>query len=300
MTAVIARNKVHLFRFVLGSLIGTLYLLTLFVEPFTMLYSWYGKLALSIAMIITTFGIKRFSLVGKNLIIFYAVSFLFGGGIFGISFLIQGQQSTLDGLLVFEDAFVYPQASMYTLCFGYIVVILMSKFYFNSIEIGKRRMHYILPCKIRIFEHEVEVRGLLDTGNQLYEPLTRIPVIILEIEQVRSFFPDILVQTIRSSSIHDVHWYEQLSTEWQERIRLIPYRGMGSGDQMMIAIIPGSVTIVDGNSEYVTTRVRVGMTNQKLSVDNAYQAILHPSLIQEKAMQKHTNEEVQYAKEMAP
>lgn len=300
MTAVVAKSKVRLLHIFIGSLVGSLYLLTLFYEPFTFLYSWYGKLALSIAMIITTFGMKRFTLVCKYLLIFYAVSFIFGGGIFGLSFLIQGQQSTLDGLILVEDAFVYPQASLLTLIAGYILMILLSKFYFQAIEVGKRRTQYILPCKIRIFHNEVTAMGLLDSGNQLYEPLTRIPVMILEVEQVRSLIPTPLLKMILEQRFDDVGVYDELSTEWQERIRLIPYRGMGNGNQMMIAFIPDSVLIVDGNRHFVTKRVRVGLTQQKLSADDAYQAILHPSLMQEEAVQKQTNEEVYYAKEMAP
>lgn len=301
MTALVRKRQVRLWRLFVGSLVGTTYLLVLFVEALAPLDTMAGKLVLSILIIITTFGFSRFILLFKDTLTFYAVSFLFGGGIFALSFLIQKRESTLNGLLVVEDAFVYPQASLLTLAIGYILMIFLSKFYFQAIEVGKRREQFLLPYRLTIMGETITGIGLLDSGNSLHEPITRVPVMILQVELLASVLPQEIASVVKKGTdvAADVDWLDQVSTEWQSRLRWIPYRGVGKGNQFLIALTPDELTIVDGEREVKTTRVRVGLTKESLSAENAYAAILHPGLLSDAKPVKQI-EEVHYANKASP
>ncbi len=301
MTAFFRRRQVRLWRLFTGAMVGTTYLLILFVEALAPLYSWYGKLGLSILMIIVTFGLSRFELLFKDTLIFYMVSFLFGGGIFALSFLLQGKESTLNGVLVFEDAFVLPQASFLTLVIGYVLMIFLSKMYFQAIEVAKRRDKYILPLRLAFLDTVIETKGLLDTGNALHEPITRVPVIILQIDQLSALLPATLIEGIKqgSDAFMNANWYEGIAPVWQSRIRIIPYRGVGKGNQMLLALTPDWLEIQDGDQVYRTNRVRVGLTQEKLSADGTYMAILHSGLLRDEESPEKI-EEVYYANETSP
>jgi stage II sporulation protein GA (sporulation sigma-E factor processing peptidase) len=67
---------------------------------------------------------------------------------------------------------------------------------------------------------------------------------------------------------------------WQDRLRLVPYRGVNRSTQFMLAIKPDRVVITLGEKQYESLKVLIGLDSGKLSSDNAYQAIIHPNLLQ--------------------
>lgn len=302
MTAFFRRRQVKWWRLLIGSLVGTTYVFILFVDALSPLYSWYGKLGLSILMMITTFGLRRMDLLFKDTLIFYVVSFLFGGGIFAFSFLLQGQESTLNGLLVFEDSYVFPKASLFTLAIGYVLMFIVSKLYFQAIEVGKRKENYVLSYRLSILGECVEGKGLLDTGNGLHEPITRIPVIILHIDVLASLIPSSLIDLIKrgDDAFLYTNRFVELPIEWQSRLRVIPYRGVGNGTQMLIAIVPDWIEIVDDSKVYRTKRIRVGLKVDRLTSDDTYNAILHPAILQDEVNINETYEEVHHAENTTP
>lgn len=298
MTAFVRKRKVRLWRLLLGSFIGTTYILSLFIEAAAGLYTWYGKLGLSIAMVIAAFGYQRIALSFKDILLFYTVSFLFGGGVFALTFLLQGQESTLNGLLIFEDAYVYPQASFFTLVIGYIAMFALSKYVFRVIEIGKRRAQFLLPLRLSVMGVELSATGLLDSGNSLHDPMTRNPVVIVEHSLLMTILPPTLSAAVANgndTALADVHWLYQLPKAWQSRIRFLPFRGVSAGSHMLIAVALDWLEIMDGDRRFRSEHVIAGLTVGPLSAENTYSVILHPHLVQEGAGTVQFLEEVSYA-----
>jgi stage II sporulation protein GA (sporulation sigma-E factor processing peptidase) len=295
-TSYFRRRQVKLWRLFVGSFIGTTYVLALFIDVFTWIYTWPGKLALSIVMLIATFGLHRISVLIKDLLTFYLVGFLFGGGIFAFSYLLQDQEKVLGGFMVAPGYYVQEQATFLTLIVGYLIMFYLSRIHYKSIEVGKRRSNYILPVTIHIAGETIQCQGLIDTGNQLTEPATGIPVIVLQYDQIASLIPSSLLDWIRQGeeAYMNLSILHTLPIEWQNRIRIIPFRGVGERNGLMIALIPDSVEIRDGPSLFRITRVRVGIARNPLTADSSYSAILHPELIHEKNLVLN-NEEVHYA-----
>ena len=54
----------------------------------------------------------------------------------------------------------------------------------------------IYKIKIQIFDKEEEVSAMLDTGNLLRDPISKIPVIIVEKEKLYSIIPAELLDNI--------------------------------------------------------------------------------------------------------
>ena len=65
--------------------------------------------------------------------------------------------------------------------------------------------------------------------------------------------------------------------EWQDRLRLVPYRGVNRG-RFMLALKPDMVRIELGGFEYSASKVLIGLDGGTLSGDRAYRAIIHPAL----------------------
>jgi len=66
---------------------------------------------------------------------------------------------------------------------------------------------------------------------------------------------------------------------WKDRLRLVPYRGVGGEIRLMLAFRPDAVEItLSGGRVVRTTRVLVGLEGGSLSPDGVYRAVIHPDL----------------------
>lgn len=92
---------------------------------------------------------------------------------------------------------------------------------------------YIGEVVVEIDGVTVSCPGLLDTGNRLCDPLTRIPVMVME----SSLWEGHLPETWKGRLTQDGADKLLLETDgqsfaWQDRMRLVPYRGVNRGHHL--------------------------------------------------------------------
>ncbi|MCI8505067.1 MAG: sigma-E processing peptidase SpoIIGA [Lachnospiraceae bacterium] len=121
---------------------------------------------------------------------------------------------------------------------------------------GKRREN-LLQVTLRNGERQTTLTALLDTGNCLYEPVTKKPVSIVEKEAFRLLFPE--------------------KEEDQEGFFLIPYHSIG-GEGFLKGRCLSEMAAVgeDGvRHPFADPPFFVALKEGSLSVDGGYQMILH-------------------------
>lgn len=294
MVAWVQRRKVKLWRLTAGALLGALTSLFLLFPFLSFLFTWVGKLCLSALILLVSFGYSgRPRDFFTSLLLFYFVGFLFGGGVFGLSFLMQSRDTVMKGVLSEEDVYLYPQATWVTLVIGYGLMFFLSKFFYSVVAFHKRRAKNLLQVRLFILEKEIEMTGLYDTGNQLYEPITRIPIVIMEVKPLLPLLPPEIVEWVKEGERngYDLNRISMLPEAWQNIIRFAPYRVVGKEDQLLLTLVPHRIEVRDEDRVYTISRVRVGLTHTSLSGDHTYQAILHPDLLKEEYIQKETKED---------
>lgn len=57
-----------------------------------------------------------------------------------------------------------------------------------------------MKLKVQLAEEELELAGLIDSGNQLYDPLTKTPVMIMHISSLEHCLPAWLTEQIYSKT----------------------------------------------------------------------------------------------------
>lgn len=169
----ILRRNVKVIRLILGSLVGAATLLILFINMSNIMLLIF-KFLVSVGMIWVTFGIKDIKYTLKNILYFYLVSMLMGGG---IEFLNNQFSYSNDGLIFTNNG----------LGISYGVVLILSLFmYFKYIKSFKDlKNHYsnYYKCKIYFSDRDlVEVNAFLDTGNKLVDPYSNKSIILLQDE----------------------------------------------------------------------------------------------------------------------
>ncbi|MGE4271384.1 MAG: sigma-E processing peptidase SpoIIGA [Desulfitobacterium sp.] len=126
-------------------------------------------------------------------------------------------------------------------------------------------------------ESSITVRALLDTGNQLRDPLTGNPVILVEEEIAAAVMPEELLPALQGAwrDLEDPWpWLWQSDSLWIKYFVFIPYQGVGH-KSWLLGIRPQKV-VCTSLSEPKEMKATLAIVQHELSSDRTYQALLHP------------------------
>ncbi|UHA74118.1 sigma-E processing peptidase SpoIIGA [Paenibacillus sp. 481] len=267
--------------------IGTLYASILFMPTFPILYTILGKVGVSIAMLLIAFGFHNVGYMLRNVGVFYFVAFTLAGGAFGIQYLWHDASQWA----LYESArslWKDPQLQMgaaFLVCALAASVALL-----RTVWKAKHKQEIVTNCIVRleigIGDTKVTCSGLIDTGNQLSDPLSGAPVVVAESGLWKDLLPEEWINNLQRAQSGDVwQWIGEHHNELridESRLRIIPYRGVNHSSTMqwMIGIKPDYIRIEQAEHVYLCTKVIIGLDGGVLSHDGRYQVIVHPDLLQ--------------------
>lgn len=281
LTGFILKRSVSKRRLISGALIASAFIFFLFTPISGVMYHPLAKLAYSIVIVLTVFGYKRFRAFVQVLFMFYFVTFMIGGGMFALHYFMQGSGTILNGIArhatPFGDVFSWAFVLI-----GFPCLWFFSKQRIGNIKAKKIRYDQVAAVEIEVDNMRIEAKGFIDSGNHLHDPITKTPVMILQLESFREYFPELLVQRAKEPEAL-FEGGKEMPPEWENRIRLIPYRGVGHRNSFLLAFKPDSVKIQQGEEIYVCKKVFVGLNEDRLSAEEEFNAIVHPKLVTGKA-----------------
>lgn len=266
-------------RLCLGAFIGALYAVLIFLPGFSITTTFLAKVICSLVMVFTSFGFYNFRRFLKSAAYFYLVSFIMGGAVLGSMFLFDDSVlllETWNGIAVnvinFKTAW---------LLVGLIIAIILGFWGASYIRRNLQQGPWLVKAYLELFGHVIETEALVDTGNQLNDPISKEPVMIVEHKKLAIILPPQLVTLFNKKEKPTLN--EQIETltdpEWSTRIRLIPFSSLGNQNGMLLGIKPEKVLIQDGNKTYCNKRVILGIYHRKLCPEGTYQALVHPDML---------------------
>ncbi|MEO3947461.1 sigma-E processing peptidase SpoIIGA [Gorillibacterium sp. CAU 1737] len=279
VTAWTLKSAYRKWRLVVAASFGALYVVLVIFPSLSVLYSLTAKGLVSLLMIFIAFGYGGLGRFMKHLGTFYLVNFSVAGGLFAVSYFVLSSDELVDGIL-------FSRLGGKTLSSGLLggLLCFFVWLFYRLFQSAKKRQELstqLAEVRVELGEHVYACKGLIDTGNQLYDPLTRIPVMIIEAAQWKDVIPEPWLKKIRSSEADRlIAAIGEGEFEWQDRLRLVPYRGVNRGTQFLLALKPDRVIVTCEEKRWETARVLVGLDGGQLSRDGAYRAILHPTLLE--------------------
>ncbi|KYD08159.1 sigma-E processing peptidase SpoIIGA [Heyndrickxia sporothermodurans] len=278
LTAIILKRQTSIWRIFIGGFIGSL-LIVMSLTPFS---SYAGhpivKLAFSILIVYSAFGFKRFKYFFSNLLTFYFVTFLIGGLLIGTHYFIHFDfQLKNSVLLASVKGFGDPISWLFVL-FGLPIAWYFSKQRIEDFEMANIQYDQLVDVKITINGISLQLKGLIDSGNQLYDPLSKQPVMIVSIQNVLDQFP-IEIKEITDHSDRFLQGKTTLPSEWSEKIRFIPAKVVGKSNQLLLAYKPDNLIIEKEYESWIVKKALISFTNQRLSSDDMFQCIVHPKML---------------------
>lgn len=283
VTAGVRRTPIRYWRIIVASMVGALYTILMFFPAFSLLFTVFFKIGFSFILVYIAFGFGSLQHYLRNIGMFYLIHFATAGSVFAVHYLLLSSGEIMSGILLTPSgttAFAVESGLWMA-----IPVFALSLFFFRSVFKSSLRTEaltsYTAEVRVEIDDTITCCKGLIDTGNQLYDPLTRTPVMVMECEQWQDSLPEMWVRRIRSNEVDlIISDMEEGECIWNDRLRLIPYRGINRGTQFMLALKPDKVVITIHQTTYETKKVLIALDGGKLSANGSYQALVHPMLVQ--------------------
>ncbi|KRE90434.1 sigma-E processing peptidase SpoIIGA [Paenibacillus sp. Soil766] len=271
-------------RIVLSAALGASYVVMMFLPVPIIFFTFSVKCMFCTGMIITAFGYGSLQNLFRNMGTFLLINFAVAGGMFGIHYVLASSSDVMKGIIFTQSGVAEFQIQIGSILFVVLLLLPLIWWFRTVFQSSKQRevmTTYLAEVTIYVGDFSATCKGLIDTGNQLYDPLTRTPVMVMEVSEWGDVLPELWLQRIRSSDVDQI--ISGIGVEefiWQDRLRLVPYRGVNRNTQFMLAIKPDKVVIIHNESQLEATKVLIGLDGGKLCSDGSYQAIIHPALIQ--------------------
>lgn len=282
-TAWSRRVSVKPVRLFAASFIGAAYAVMMLYPSLSSLFTFVIKGLFSLVMIYVAFGFHSLQQFLRHLGAFYLVNFAAAGAVFAMHYYFMDSSEVLNGMIYTQSGGI-----LHTMKVGmvFIVCSLAAGLWLYKAVMAQRQrqaatMQFMAQVEIVLAEQQICCEGLIDTGNQLTDPLSRLPVMVIEAELLAQWLPSSWLAHIKSGDMDAL--MQSLSTNddgstWHSRMRFVPYRGINRGSQFMLAFKPEQVLIRWNGGEQATDRVLIGLDGGTLSSEGSYRAIIHPAL----------------------
>lgn len=239
-------------RFVGAAASGALYSVLLLLPELGFLATPLTKICLGAVMTLIAFGSTRRLL--RVFAAFLAVSAAFGGFVFAAS-LLAG---------VDLDRGLYIDISMRVLVLSFAMCYFALTLVFR--RLGRRSERETAEVKIVHGGKEVGFIALRDTGNELFDPVSGLPVMIADISAVKELFPESAAVFLKQGAPQ----FLELLGEYNLKFRLVPFHTVGTETALLPVFRPEAIYV----NRQQKKNLLIGLTSKSLCPDGEYSAIL--------------------------
>ncbi|MCM3594395.1 sigma-E processing peptidase SpoIIGA [Metabacillus idriensis] len=285
LTAILLKRKIMKLRIIVGALIGSSIVVLLFTPLAPLAMHPFGKLFVSILMVLSAFGFKRFKFFAQSLFTFYFVTFMVGGGMMGAHYFIQTEIGFADGILMTNSGGFGDPVSWLFVLVGFPAAWMFSRKRLDDLEMKKIQYDQIVSVFIKVGDSTIPLKGFIDSGNQLYDPISKSPVMIADAGKLRGFLPDALLNIALQEDVMTALSSSEESHPLENRVRIIPFRVVGKTNQFLIGLKPDEVMITTQDETILVPKAIIGLNRTSLSPEGEYDCIVHPKMLQSGAVQ---------------
>ena len=269
-TGKLAGRSVSARRLLIASAAGALYAVSALFLPLSAAYSLPARIAFGFFMVAFSFPGQRLQAFVTTSASFYICSAI----VAGIAMALQYHRVS-----VLSDSATAPSGGVVHWWVMAASLVALATFPMmaraGGFQPGKPLP--LLGLELEVAGRKVGLTGLVDTGNNLRDPVSGLPVVVVDWEPLRKIMPREVVNFFMST------WDsmpEHLSgTPMGKRLRLIPYESLAGRKGILPAFKPDHIVILEKDGQRVTRDAIVGVFRERLSPSGLYQALLHPDLV---------------------
>lgn len=268
-TGVILKDQQKLWRNLVSSIIGSVYAIIIYVSNMEIYSNFFLKLLLSFAIVYIAFKPPTVKSFFKHIVIFYLTSFTFGGVAFSLLYFVRPQD------ILFEDGVLIGTYPIKMILAGGILGFIIITISFKNIK--GRFSHKDMYCNLKVNSEgkELWVKAIIDTGNFLRDPITKMPVVVIENEKLTDIFP----KTILDNITKIIYGKDIELGEYSSKIRAIPFKSLGKENGLLLGIKVDEIEIEYQDEQHRVKDIIVGIYSGTLSRTGKYAGLVGVDLI---------------------
>lgn len=275
-TGVVIKTECRKLRIFIASLVGAVYTVVMYLNIIPIYSNFIMKVILSIVIVYIAFKPISSKKLIKDLIIFYLVSFVFGGCVFALMYFLKPQMVEIrNGVFVGS----YP---IKVALVGALIAFIVIQISFKLVKTKLSKKDMIYNVELYINKKSTKVKALLDTGNLLKDPITGFPVIVIEHKSLYSLIPEKVLdnlEKILGGDIDDLTKDEEFN-KTISRFRMIPFSSLGKQNGLLLGIKADSVNIILDEKTESINNVIIGIYDKSFTKNEMYSAIFGLDLLE--------------------
>jgi stage II sporulation protein GA (sporulation sigma-E factor processing peptidase) len=272
----VKRSTVNL-RLFLAACIGAAFVVIMVLMPgMKIYYSAIAKFLLSLLIIAVAFSPEKIKEFIKVLVSFYVSTFIFAGAAFALLYANQTGGFVRNGVF-----YIYWRSKWTVIVLSLLLTGIILRIFWEVIRIKFVREKLLTKLKIFFDDRKIFVPALIDTGNSLYDPLTNMPVVVVEFSAIKELLPGDIKGIYERSGENNLSGITEIlsQSKWISRFRLIPFTSLGKENGMLLGFKPDYLEIGEDGEIKSVKDVIIAIYNKSLSSNQSYRALLNPELI---------------------
>ncbi len=274
-TGLIHRTKIKGWRILASSIIGGIYAILSFAPILEIYSSLLFKVLLSLVMVYIAFHPSNVKLLIKQLVVFYLVSFAFGGCAFCLLYFIRPQDILIrNGVLTGT----YPiKIALLGGIVGFVIVNIAFKVVKGKLT--KKDMF----CEVTVFLNHKQktIKAFIDTGNLLKDPISGMPVMVIEAVELEEILPKEIVMHINDIlEGKKIDILSELPNEYKLKFRVIPFSSLGKQNGMLLGFIADKVELKIEENIQELNNIIIGIYEKNLTKNGVYTGLVGIDIIE--------------------
>lgn len=233
----------------------------------------------SLIMIRIAFGKLYLSDMLKQILVFYVITYFFGG-------LINSIYYYTDLIIIINKlgkGHYLSNLSWGSIILSIVIILpfLLALLWFYRWYRSNAREIYDMD--LELFDKSIHIKGFMDSGNCLYDPINKKPVIVVEEEAIKELISAEIYMYLKEAKSYlelgktdDRQW--DINKENIPKLKFIPYSSVGKKG-VLLGMNVDKVMIYTGKDVICNEKVIVAISNNLISPNKKYQAILHKGLM---------------------
>ena len=273
-TGIVSKNKIRYLRLIMASLLGAIYSVVAYMKILEIYSNIVLKILLSVIIVYIAYNPQTVKKLWKTLVMFYLVSFVFGGVAFSLIYIIKPQD------IIMKNGLFLGTYPLKTIILGAIVAFAIIIIAVKIIRKKFTTKDMICDIEIMLNNKKINTKALIDTGNMLKEPITNTPVVVVEKILLYECIPKEILNNINQIIGGDLEKIpQQIQSQYISKLKLIPFSSLGKQNGMLIGIKPEEVTVINDENENKINNVIIGIYNKSLTKRGEYRALIGIELL---------------------
>ena len=267
------RRQTPLLRLLAASVLGALYGTGLLLPALAWLYRIPAVVAVSLLLLLVAYRWQGYGAFFRLLAVFYFIAFAMAGAVLAGSRILAGRGVTVGMQETVRGA---------SLLFGLVMAMILARRGVALIKRNWQKEDFRVGLEIWLAGRSCNLNALIDTGNELREPLSALPVIVVDYRAIKSLFPEHLHAAWQLYHDDAARLVQALAESgdkdgWERRLRLVPFASIGKKHGLLPGFRPDRLVITQ-NGQRQTANAYICLVGRGFSAGTDYQAVTNPEI----------------------